>query len=149
MNASTRRCSEHTPCHLMHCLPCRHRLIDATARQLLTSGMPQDEVERYRSGAQAALALEIQPAAPKPKPRKAFTPKPDVDYDAIMAMLRRTDDRAGATVLLGALTIPEIRYVAGLMGYPLVGRVKAEMVSSLTYHTVQYRLDTQAILNAR
>jgi len=145
-----RTCTETRPCNLATCYSCRRALIDRTALAMLDRGVSQDDVDRYRYPAINALAFEIPtppPAKPAAKARKPFTPKPEVNYQAIADKLRVCGSREYAAELIANATIPELRHIACLVGRKLSGKVKAQLVSNLIEQTVGYRLDTNAILN--
>lgn len=149
MNASTRKCTDARPCNLINCYSCRRRLIDQTALAMLDSGIEQDMVERYRSNAINALALEIQATPPKaPKP---VAPKVIANAKEIVAQLATATTRERALVILGVdkPTVPVLRQVSKLLGLGAQSKLhKDELVESLIHFTVGMRLAHAAVLQA-
>lgn len=149
---SKRTCTETRPCNLTTCYGCARKLIDDLAGHMLDQGASQDKVDAFRYPAINALASHVitVPAPVKPKARKASTPKTGVDYQVIADKLRVCGSRAYAAELLVGRTIPELHHIATVADCgKLYGKLKADVLGSLIERLVGYRLDTNAILNAK
>lgn len=147
MNASNRKCTNAKPCHLMNCYGCRRRLIDETAVRMMDAGCSEEAATQYRYQAINALAFEIE--TPKPKAPKATKPV-TIDAEAVCAKMRSLCSHHEGTVELGRYKVPELRMIAKACGLGGVSRyLKADLVEMLVNHLIQYRLDTDAILNVK
>jgi len=145
------KCTEARRCRRTTCYDCRRYLIDITATRMLAEGVDPQAVDQYRYSSINALAWEIPPVVlpPKPKARKAFTPNPSRNYSAAVDKLRVCGSREYASELLkrGKYTIAELHHLATLGNTQLVGRLKADLVSSLIENLVGFRLDHSAIMS--
>ena len=147
MNASTRKCTDAKPCQLMNCYACRRRLIDETATHMIELGMTKEAVDQYRYSSINNLAWEIE--TPKPKAPKATKPV-TIDAEAVCAKTRTLGSHHEGTVELSRYKVPELRVIAKACGLGGVSRyLKADLVEMLVNHLIQYRLDTDAILNVK
>lgn len=140
------KCTDTRPCQRTTCYACVRRLIDEMAAHML----PQ-QVDAFRYPAINALAHQIPAPAPKApaKPRKAPRLLHAPEAQHIADELRAYGSRQDAAALIGRLTIPQLQQVADLTGRKLIGKVKADKVYNLVESLVGYRLDTNAILNAK
>jgi len=143
------KCTEARRCQRTTCYDCRRYLIDITATRMLAEGVDPQAVDQYRYSSINALAWEIPPVVlpPKPKARKAFTPKQGVDYQAMADKLRVCGSRQYAHQLVMGRTIAELHHIATLGNTKLVGKLKADLVNSLIENLVGFRLDHSAIMS--
>lgn len=152
MNASTRKCTEAKRCHLMNCYLCRRTLIDETAVRMMDAGCSEEAATQYRYQAINALAFEIE--TPKPKAPKTKAPSRLLDADLAdtrAASLRACQSRRDALMLIERLTVPQLQQVWAVAGRTdkILGKLKADKIDYVVESLVGYRLDMNAIMNAK